>query len=163
MDPVKNSQFVKTSSSSTKLLFEHRGRPVVPLCERRIGEHMSTGRKWISGMYGTKTGIILFFEVHGIGCFKGFFVEPGLRIRWICKVGKGVQAMNRRIYELVKVFVAPFDLELPYADATGPHKEYDPGFGGKQALGDEEIGSSQKKVMEVRSRIFVLRIKGFAL
>jgi hypothetical protein len=52
---------------------------------------------------------------------------------------------------------------LPDANAAGPHKEDHPVIGGKQALGDEKIGSSQKKVMEVRSRIFLLDIKGFAL
>ncbi len=77
-------------------------------------------------------------------------------------MGRVVQAINGRIYDLVKVVVAPFDLELPYADAADPHKEHDPGFGGKQALGDEEIGSSQKKVMEVRSRIFLLGFKVIA-
>jgi len=117
---------------------------------------MSTGREWISGMYGTKIGTILLFEVHGIGCFRGFFVEPGPRVRWICKVGRVVQAINERIYELVKAFVVPIDIELPYANAADPHKEHDRGSGEQQALGDEEIGSSQKKVMEVRSRIFLL-------
>jgi hypothetical protein len=123
---------------------------------------MDTGPEWISGVYGTKIGILLIFEVHGIGCFGGFFVESGPRVQWIFKMGRVVQAINGRIYELVKVFVAPIDRELPYADAAGPHKEHDPDCGGKQALGDEEIGPSQKKVMEVRSRIFLLNIRVFA-
>ena len=123
---------------------------------------MSTGREWISGMYGTKTGT-LNFQKHSIGYCRGFFVEPGIRVRWICKVRRVVQAINERIYDLVKAFVIPFDTELPYADAADPHKEYERGFGDKQALGNEEIGSSQKKVMEVRSRLFLLGVQGVAL
>jgi hypothetical protein len=87
-------------------------------------------------MYGMKTGTLLL-EEHGIGCFRGFFVEPGPRVRWVCKVGRVVQAINERIYEPVKVFVAPTDLELPYADAADPHKEHDRGVGGQQALGSD--------------------------
>ena len=89
------------------LLFDHRERPVSPLCERQIGEHMSVGHEWVFGMYGTKTRKLLRWEVHGIGCFRGFFVEPGPHVRWICKVGRVIQAINKRIYELVKVFVFP--------------------------------------------------------
>ena len=61
----------------------------------------------------------------------------------------------------MKVFVFPIDLELPYANAADPHKEHDRAHSCKQ--GDEEIGSSQKKIMEVRSRIFHLDFSGFAL
>ena len=78
-------------------------------------------------------------------------------------MGRVIQAINERIYKLVKVFVFPIDLELPYADAAGPHKEHDRAHSGNQALGDEEIRSSQKKIMEVRSRIFHLNFSGFAL
>ena len=78
-------------------------------------------------------------------------------------MGRVIQAINGCIYELVKVFVFPIDLELPYADATDPHKEHDRAHGDKQALGDEELGSSQKKIMEVRNRIFPLDFSGFAL
>ena len=74
-----------------------------------------------------------------------------------------IQAISGRIYELVKVLVFPIDLELPYANAADPHKEHDRAHGDKQALGDEELGSSQKKIMEVRSRIFPLDFLGFAL
>jgi len=97
-----------------------------------------------------------------MGYFRYFFVEPGPRVRWICKVGRVVQAINERIYELVKAFVLPIDIKLLYAEAANPHKEYDRGLGGKQALGDEEIGISQKKEMEVRGRIFPLGFKAFA-
>ena len=112
-------------------------------------------------MYRTKIGIVLLFELHVIDCLRGFFVEPGPRVRWICKVGRFVQAINERIQEIGKVFVVPFDRELLYADAADPHKERNLGFGGKQALGDEEIGSCQKKVMEIRSRMFLLLWKVF--
>ena len=78
-------------------------------------------------------------------------------------MGRVIQAINEHIYELVKVFVFPIYLELPYANAASPHKEHDQAHVGKQALGDKEIGSSQKKIMEVRSRIFPLDFSGFAL
>ena len=78
-------------------------------------------------------------------------------------MGRVIQAINGRIYELVKVFVFPIDLELLYADAADPHKEHDQAHGDKQALGDKELGSSQKKIMEVCSRIFPLDFLGFAL
>ena len=91
MNLEKNYLFVKTSSE-TKRVFDNPG-----LCVLRIGEYMSTGSEWISGMYGTKIGTRLPFEAQGIGCLRGFFVEPGPRVRWICKVGRVVQAINERI------------------------------------------------------------------
>jgi hypothetical protein len=69
-------------------------------------------------------------------------------------VGRVIQAINERIYELIKVFVLPVDIKLLCADTAGPHKEHEGGFSGKQALGNEEIGSSQKKIMEVSGRFF---------
>ena len=59
MNLGENCQFVKMSSSSTKLLFDHCERPVGPLSERWIGEHMSMGHERVFGMYGTKTRKLL--------------------------------------------------------------------------------------------------------
>ncbi len=58
---------------------------------------MSAGREWISGMYETKTGMVLRSDAHGIGYFRGFLIELGPRVRWIRKVGRVVQAINERI------------------------------------------------------------------
>jgi len=40
---------------------------------------MSAGREWISGMYETKTGMVLRSDAHGIGYFRGFLIELGPR------------------------------------------------------------------------------------
>ena len=78
----------------------------------------------------------------------------GLGLDW-CKFVKNGETLGQ-FFDLLY-------LELPYADAASPHKEHDRAHVGKQALGDKEIGSSQKKIMEVYSCIFPLDFSGFAL
>ena len=59
----------------------------------------------------------------------------GLGLDW-CKFVKSGETLGQ-FFDLLY-------LELPYADAASPHKEHDRAHVGKQALGDKEIGSSQK-------------------
>ena len=96
MNTIENFIFLKSSSNSTKLIFEDGEIGAINF-EVWIGENMCASCERISGIYGIKTRTAsLSSDLYSILC-RGFFIELGLDIRFICKVARVVEA----IYESV--------------------------------------------------------------